>query len=109
MNRQITPERWTSHPHPRSVIRGHAVDLSDDVVGAMHEAWDTALVSDGAALTHNGWVFRIGPWGRPVGHVAVYPVGDRMYVGAGGGATDADAEAVIAAIPSMVSAALMGP
>jgi len=109
MNRQITPERWASNPHPRSVIRGRAVTLGDDVIVAMGEAWDTARVIDGAALTHTGWVFRIGPWGRPVGHVAVYPVGDRMYVGAGGGATEADAEAVLASIPSMVSAALMGP
>ncbi|NBR67103.1 MAG: hypothetical protein EBT79_07495 [Actinobacteria bacterium] len=106
MNRQITPERWTSLDN---ILRGRQVDVGEDIVAAMHAAWDTASVRDDAALTHSGWVFRIGPWGRPVGHVAVYRVADRMYVGVGGGATDADAEAVVAAIPSMVSAALMGP
>lgn len=106
MNRQITPERRLECAE---VTRGRAVDVGDDVVCAMSEAWDTVRVRDGAALTHSGWVFRIGPWGRPVGHVAVYSVLDRLYVGTGGGATEADAEAVVAAIPSMVSSALMGP
>ena len=83
--------------------------LGDGVLEALDAVYDRVPVRDGAALTHSGFAFRIGPYGRPVGRVVVYPVRDRVRVGVDGSATDADVAAVLDGLPSLVSAALMYP
>ena len=85
------------------------IELGDGMAEALEAAYDRVPVRDGAALTHSGWVFRVGPFGRPVGRVAVYPVLDRVRVGVSGSVGEAEVAAVLAGLPSAVAAELMYP
>ena len=83
--------------------------LGDGVQEGLDAAYDRVPVRDGAALTHSGWVFRVGPFGRQMGRVVVYPVGDRVRVGVVGNVDDATVDDVINRLPQLVAAALMYP
>jgi hypothetical protein len=83
------------------------IELNDGVLEDLEAAYDRVPVRDGAALTHSGWVFRVGPFGRPVGRVAVYPVLDRVRVGVSGSVGEAEVATVLSEMPSLVMAELM--
>lgn len=104
---QFSPERFVEGAVEVRYVRD--IELGDGVADGLEAAYDRVPVRDGAALTHSGWVFRVGPFGRPVGRVAVYPVRDRVRVGVSGSVGEAEVAAVLADLPSVVAAELMYP